>query len=446
MDGVRLVAAEPRRAELVLRFEEPWEYGASFFTVIKDGELYRMYYRSRGTPQRADEATEEVVCYAESADGIAWRKPALGLHAYRDRVDTNIVLSGADHRVAHNFAPMRDDRPGVPAAERFKAVGGKGPTGAPSPGLFRYVSADGIRWKLYSDEPLFAGYALDSHNVISWLPGEQCYAIYLRTWTEGGTPEQPRFRGFRTVSRATSKDFVAWTTPQPMDFGDTAPEHIYTNGTHPYFRAPHILVSLARRYFPDRQAYRIEEQVEWGVPRAHAKGIADAVLMSSRGGNRYDRTFMESFLRPGPDKLAWHARENLPSMGVVPTGLAEMSFYVLNHFPMPSQHLTRAVLRLDGFASLRAGHEGGTAETKPLIFSGRNLSLNLSTSASGFVSVAILDPAGRQLAQSEEITGDTIERIVRWKEQGDLAAFSGKAVTLRFTLHDADLFAFQFTN
>jgi len=280
--------------------------------------------------------------------------------------------------------------------------------------------------------------------VLTWLPAEQQYAIYLRTWSEGGTPEEPRFRGFRTISRSTSKDFVTWTRPEPMSFGDTPLEHLYTNNTQPYFRAPHLLVSLPFRLWPQRPALTPERLAELGVPPNHARGLSDAVLMTSRGGLQYDRTFMESFVRPGLDPVAWHARETSPSNGVVPINDEEMSFYVVNHYPMPTQHLTRVVLRTDGFASARAGYAPGTLLTKPLTFEGGRLEVNFATSAAGGLRVQILDLAGEVLAESEEQIGDEIARLLTWTERGEVAALAGRPVRLRFTLQDADLYSFRF--
>jgi hypothetical protein len=447
MDRVRLVMGTPRRAEVVLQFDQPWEYAAGFVTVIKDGPKYRMYYRggSKNTEGILDTKTE-VVVYAESDDGIRWVKPALGLHEYFGHTGTNIIIGPGPNREGHNFAPFLDDRPDVPAEERYKAVAGKGPTGGASPGLFRFVSADGVNWRPFSPDPLFTGYALDSLNVLTWVHEEQCYAIYLRTWSEGGTPDEPRFRGFRTVSRSTSKDFINWTKPEPMGFGDTPLEHLYTNNTQPYFRAPHLLVSLPFRLWPRRPALTEERLAELGVPPNHARGLSDAVLMTSRGGLQYDRTFMESFVRPGLDPVAWHARETSPSNGVVPITEHEMSFYVVNHYPMPTQHLTRMVLRTDGFASARAGYTPGTLLTKPLTFRGDRLELNFSTSAAGSVKVELLDLAGSVLAVSEELIGDEIARDVQWEERAGVGEYAGRPVRLRFTLKDADLYSFRFAD
>lgn len=446
LDQVQLKMAQPRRAEEVLKFDQPWEYAAGFVTVIKDGNIYRMYYRAgRKDENGVYDKDGEVTCYAESEDGVVWTKPNLGLHGFRGNPETNIMIGPGNHRVSHNFSPILDDRPGVPADERYKAVGGKGPTGEPSPGLYRYVSADGIHWRLFTPDPIFAGYALDSQNVVAWLPAENCYAIYLRTWSEGGTPEQPKFKGIRTISRSTSKDFISWTKPEPMTFGGTPLEHLYTNNTHPYFRAPQILVAMPFRYFPKRQILSSETLAALGVPSQHGDGVSDAVLMTSRGGNDYDRTFMESFVRPGLDQVNWHSRENQPSLGVVPTGPNEMSFYLLNHYPMPSEHLTRIVLRTDGFASAHAGYTPGTLLTKELVFKGDQLNLNFATSAAGSIRVEILDVLNRVLASSDELAGDTISQEVTWEERKDMAEFSGQTVRLRFTLKDADIYSLQFT-
>ncbi|WP_221031954.1 hypothetical protein [Actomonas aquatica] len=463
MDGVRMELARPRDEGPVLIFEDPWDQAVVYTTVIKDGGVYRLYYRG-GVPAAGltDPADIEVTCYAESTDGIHWRKPELNIHDYAGR-KTNIILPPDARRISHNFSPMLDDRPGVPASQRYKAVGGRGgnrpvlsvETGrfehgsgdevVATGGLQRLVSADGIHWEVLPGPALFDGYALDSLNVLTWLPEEEVYAVYLRTWTEGGTPDNPGFAGYRTVSRATSRDFIHWSKPEPMSYGDAPPEHIYTNATTPYFRAPHLLIALPFRFWPERRAYAEEVFVEAGVHPGQLKGVSDAVLMTSRGGTRYDRTFMQSFIRPGRDLFNWHARNNAPAVGVVPTdGGDTISFYTTTHYTMPSAQLRRYTLRPDGFAAVRADYAPGSLLTKPFRYTGDRLNLNFATSAAGFVQVELLDADGIVLARSDELIGDDLERIVTWSNGTVVAAQSGQPVRLRFTLQDADLYAFQF--
>src|SRR5690606_41276915 len=64
----------------VLNFDKPWEGNCSgYCTIIKDGDLYRMYYR--GIREAGKDGNDnEVTCYAESTDGIHWTKPSLGIY------------------------------------------------------------------------------------------------------------------------------------------------------------------------------------------------------------------------------------------------------------------------------------------------------------------------------------------------------------------------------
>jgi len=460
LEGTRLVLGRPQPANIAVSFDQPWEKAANYVTVIKDADVYRMYYRGcRLTPDGEFDPATEVTCYAESPDGISWTKPMLRLHELHGSPDNNVILGPDPRRISHNFSPFLDNRPGVPTNERFKAVGGvfndnserftETAPAAKAGGLFRYVSADGIHWKLYSEEPIFVGYALDSLNCLAWVPEENAYAIYLRTWSEGGTPERPEFRGYRTVSRAVSKDFVQWSTPQRMTFGDTPPENLYTNGTQSYFRAPHLLVGLAFRFQPERAVLSKEEMTRYGVHHTQQRGVSDAVLLTTRGGDRYDRTFLESIIRPGPDRRSWSARNNAPALGVVPTSAEEMSLYVVTHYTQPDCHLRRYTLRTDGFASLEAPFAGGSATTKLLTFTGNQLVLNYATSAAGSVRVELLDEAGQPLpgfsvADCDEIVGDEIARTVTWHGQADVAAYAGRTIRLRLHLKDANLFSLKF--
>ena len=79
LQGAELRMHEPIREGVAVKFDNPWEGGFSGYpTVIKDGGLYRMYYR--GLPVATpDGGPEAVVAYAESKDGMAWTKPDLGL-------------------------------------------------------------------------------------------------------------------------------------------------------------------------------------------------------------------------------------------------------------------------------------------------------------------------------------------------------------------------------
>jgi hypothetical protein len=438
LDGVRLVLHRLHDEGPVLKFDEPWEGPfCGYCTVIKDDDTYRFYYR--GLPEASSDGSErEVTCYAESTDGIHIIKPKLNLFSVKGSKTNNVILADAAP-VNHNFSPFLDTRPGVPEDRRFKALGG-----TEKSGLIAYVSADSIHWKKFRAEPVFTKGKFDSQNVAFWSDNEQCYLCYFRTWTSTG------YTGFRSVGRTTSKDFINWTEPEQMSFGDTPREHIYTNQTHPYFRARHIYISIAARFLPGRQILSDEQAKQLNVNPNYFKDCSDAVLMTSRGGNIYDRTFMEGFIRPGIGLQNWVSRSNYPALNVVQTETAEMSLYVQHDYAQPTAHLRRYSLRLDGFASIYAPYKGGSFTTKPFTFTGSKLLLNFATSAPGFIKVEIQNADGKpvdgySLQDAEELIGNYIEHPAAWKNGADVSQHSGRPIRLKFVMKDADLYSLQFS-
>ncbi len=439
--GVSLQLQQPQPAGIALKFDQPWEGQVSgYVTVIHDGDLYRMYYRGRPLTGYGDTdpRAQEVTCYAESRDGITFTRPKLGLVSFGGNKDNNAILADVGH-VTHNFAPFLDTRHGVPKAERFKAVGGSSQSG-----LIAYVSEDGIHFRKLQDKPIITGGAFDSQNNILWSDHEQCYVCFFRTFKNG----------VRWITRTTSTDFVTWTPAADMTFGDAPNEHLYTNQTVAYFRAPHIYIGTAARFWPGRRsltdeqvtALQLDAPVNYGGLKLES---SDAVLLTSRGGNRYDRVFLESLVRPGTDLKNWTARSNYPARGIVPSGPTEISIYVQRNYGQPTHHLERLTLRTDGFAAVHAGYQPGELITKPITFEGQRLMLNMSSSAPGGVAVEIQDAAGQAipgftLAECRELNTDDLACVVSWKNGSDVSSLAGKPIRLRIRLKDADLFALQF--
>jgi hypothetical protein len=430
---------EPRDAGAVLRFDAPWEGPfCAYATVIHDGAVYRLYYR--GLPEAGGDGTRnETTCYAESTDGVAWTKPSLALFEAGGTRENNVVLADAAP-VTHNFCPFLDANPAATPAERFKAVGGTSQSG-----LIGYVSADGVRWSRWREDPVYRdeGWVFDSQNVPFWSAAEGCYVLYYRRAADR----------IRAIARATSPDFLHWSEPVPMTYSDTEStvpsHHLYTNQTQPYFRAPHIYLATAARFMPGRQVITDAQAEAIHVHPSYFKDTSDAVLMTSRDGDRYDRTFLSSLVRPGIGVQNWVSRTNYPALNIVQTGPTEMSLYVNQDYGQPTAHLRRYAFRLDGLSSLRAPYEGGEMVTRPLVFAGARLALNFSTSAAGGIRVEIQEADGTPvpgfaLGDATELIGNEIEREVSWTSGSDVSALAGRPVRLRFVMKDADLFALQF--
>ncbi|MBN1543264.1 hypothetical protein JW992_14075 [candidate division KSB1 bacterium] len=381
----------------------------AYVTVLKDGDLYRSYFRLKLPNRPGEDFSAEYTCYLESRDGIRWSAPDFGLIRFPGAEEKNIILAGQG-TLCHNFTPFIDTRPGVPEQERYKAVAGHG-----KPGLYALVSPDGIRWEMLFDEPIITEGMFDSQNVAFWSEAERCYVCYFRTWTGEG------YSGLRTISRSTSADFRTWSEPVFL-YANEPGEHLYVNGTHPYFRAPHLYIALATRFLPERG------------------NSTEIVLMSSRGGAGYDRTFLEAFIRPGLDPQRWGNRANYAAWQVVPTGETEMSIYVRD---------LRFVLRTDGFVSVHADYSGGMLLTKPFVFQGDSLVINCATSAAGSARFELRDRhnqpiPGFTLNECQPFVGDAIRQTVRWTGKGFLRDWAGTPVRLFVQLNDADLYALQF--
>lgn len=401
-----------------------------YATVLKAEDKFQFYYRADKVPGNhwkqgwEQYHAGEVTLYAESKDAIHWTLPKLGLFEHATFPQGNIVLMD-EFLVNHNFTPVLDTKPGVPADEKYKALGGiayqprpdhlavrekRGPGG-----LKAFVSPDGIHWKKLREEPVIPeewGKYFDSQNYAFWSESEQCYVCYFRRFIKGA----------RGIARTTSQDFIHWTPFVEME-ANLPGEHLYTSCTQPYFRAPHVYLALPTRFMDKRGA------------------ATDILFMSTRGGNQYDREFTESFIRPGIGKDGWADRANYAAIGIHQTSDSELSLFLTGG--------RRYTLRLDGFVSVNAPLAGGELITKPLTFSGAQLEINYSTSAAGQIRVELQDADGKalpgfSLADCEPIYGDHILRFVKWKAGADVSAHAGKAVRLRFEMSDADLFSFKF--
>ncbi|MCA9070763.1 MAG: hypothetical protein KDA84_17655, partial [Planctomycetaceae bacterium] len=326
---------KPTSREIAIVHDAPWEgAGSGYHSVIRDGELYRMYYRGSYLGVREGKliAGGEDYCYAESRDGIKFTKPELGLHEFQGSKKNNIFWTGVG---VHNFAPFLDTRPGCPPESRFKALGGTAREG----GLFAFHSADGIHWSLMRDKPVVTEGAFDSQNLAFWDSNAGVYRAYFRTFTKGVTTGKVwKPAGFRAIRTASSPDFLNWENEADLTYEDSPVEHLYTNQIGPYFRAPHILIGFPTRYVergwsPSMRALP-ELQNRQQRAAAHLRygtALTEGLLMSSRNGVHFER-WNEAFLRPGPERpdtwlyghqyIAWHAVETKSSLPGAPNELS----------------------------------------------------------------------------------------------------------------------------
>ncbi|MFV2070735.1 MAG: hypothetical protein ACC645_27510, partial [Pirellulales bacterium] len=428
-EGVSLELHRPIPREVAFVFDAPWEGNTSaYVTLFRDGDRFRMYYRGSRIYDPVRDAGQpgapERTCLAESADGIVWKRVEVNRYEFEGIGRNNIVWEGIG---TSDFAPLKDGNPNCSADARYKAIGAQGRR------LYAFRSPDGIDWSMFQDEPVLTEGRFDSQNVALWHPLHRRYEEFHRNMRDG----------FRDVQMCSSTDFLHWSKPRWLDWGNAPSEHLYTNAITIYQRAPHIYLGFPMRFNPSRQ----------GNHKTHG-GVSDGQFMTSRDGLHWHR-WIDAFVRPGPHPWQWVSHNNLIAWGIlrtkssVPGSPDELSLYVNEGYFVGPCRLRRHTLRLDGFVSVHASASGGEMVTHPLVFAGTTLTMNFATSAAGGIRVEIQDAGGRPiegfaLADATEIYGDEIERIVSWKSGTDVSRFAGKPIRLRFALKDADLYAIQF--
>jgi hypothetical protein len=458
---LRLHHPEPK--EIVITHDAPWEgMGSGYHSIFQDGDIYRMYYKAWQIEVASKTPTHSIFCcYAESNDGIHWHKPDLGLYEFQGSKSNNIVfirgIMGEVNADGGHPAVFMDENPNVEPDALYKAF-------LPSQeekGLIPFKSEDGIHWNAMSDVPVITDGAFDSQNLAFWDGENEVYRAYWRYFDE--ETDDSRYRGVRSIRTATSMDFTNWSKPSYLQYVDSPREHLYTNQIKPYYRAPHLLLGFPVRYIDRGWSASMKtlperEHREWRSSKSERYGTAltESLLMVSRDGINFKR-WNEAFLRPGIErKGTWNYGQQYIAWSVVKTKSAlegapdELSLYAVeNYWTGTTCDLRRYTLRIDGFVSVYAPMDGGELRTKPVLFSGKNLIINFSSSAAGDIRVELQDEAGNPmpgftLDECLPVFGDSLERMVIWSSGSDLSLLEGKPVRLRFILKDADLFSFQF--
>lgn len=418
---------KPVPREVVLVTDKPWEGNTcAFFTVFRDGDLYRMYYRGSHYDVKTRRMTHrEVTCYAESSDGVHWTKPELGLFEFDGSKANNIVWEGVG---THDFTPFKDANPDCPPEAKYKALGrGKssnpGIAGKYKRGLYAFQSPDGIHWTLMQNEPVITKGAFDSQNLAFWDGVRSRYVEFHRGFRGG----------IRDIMTCTSTDFLTWTEPVWLEYPGAPKEHLYTNAIQPYLRAPHIFVGFPTRYYPDRGS-----QVE-------------PIFMTSRDGRVFHRWAEPLIPVTAPEDRDGN-RSNYMTWGIVklPENDEELSVYATEaYYTGPDSRVRRFTYRVDGFVSVYAPAAGGELLTKPLTFAGKHLTINFAAPENGHLQIEIQDADGKPiegftLDDCPPIRGDDIRHTVSWKGGNDLGELAGKPVRLRVHLNSAHLYSCQF--
>ena len=452
--NARIVQHSPVYRGDVFSCDRPWEgSGCSYFVVVEDNGLFRMYYRgSRLTNADGTEFCNNLPgfwCYAESRDGIHWDRPVLNMCEFEGSTDNNIILND---RFYDNFYVFIDKRPGCPAGERYKGLRGSGGGNEPY-GLHSYTSADGIHFTycgLVTNKGKF-----DSMNTVFWDTEAGEYRCYLRDFHD--VPGDDLNSGIRDIRVSTSKDFVTWTIPERITFAPNKEDiPLYTNQIQPYYRGEHVRIGFPTRYIhrewspsfdhlpaPEHRKNRMAFSPRFGT------ALSDCVIMTSRDGKYFDRRD-EAFMTPGPeDNCNWAYGNCFPAYGMIevdapiPGSEKEIALFAIRNSWVRPIVLERWGIRRDGFFSLASTYKPCFLRTKPFIFKGCRLTVNFSTSAAGGMVLTLVTADGRQY-ESCELFGDSTCRVVDFAGLPDLSTLAGQPVTLEAVMRDSHLYSMQF--
>jgi hypothetical protein len=234
---------------------------------------------------------------------------------------------------------------------------------------------------------------------------------------------------------------------------------IYVTKAQKYGGAPDAYVAFPIVYFhygPDGPPARgaLSQPA-----RGRGSGSLETQLAVSRNG-----LFWKQYPRPAYVGIGRYAERNVVTAyladGMVFRGdeiwqylFGETQYHSAYRIDRKGRGVYRLVQRRDGFVSIDSPYDKiGRIVTKPFVFEGKRLTLNIDTGATGYAQVGFLDGSGKPVEGFSAddcvyINGDFMRTPVEWlgkgKELGDLA---GRRVQLVIRMRGTKLYALQFVN
>lgn len=483
----------------VLVKDRPWEHVLYFtcntWNVIRDPEdgLFKCWYedwqiddlsRAKSWIRPSDRklcldlhrSCPSRVLYAQSGDGIAWKKPALGIVTEQGH-STNVVLGGYEPVGPAHCTYVLLDTLETDPSRRYKAIfeNRASPEAEdPSGGSFRSAfSSDGIHWTVHS-EPVRYGHCGSVAGDVVTVSIEPESGIYrlngrhpnmgsnvvqdMRNPTDGGwiAPSYPHRFGQerrRRIFRMESRDMIHWSTPTPLvvpdDDTDNIDDEFY--GMEQFRIGDDWLGLLNVLHNTDNT---MDVQLTWSRNGKDFRRVRPGQPWLSPGAEGswypYMATVCSKPIEVGDDLYVYHGGANVhhdwwmvgrhEGLEVAESGRLEGVDYALG----------LAKMKRDRFVSLAAGPaRTGILVTRPIFPTGGRLVLNLKCHAGGRLEAAIADGQGNVLPGFERqncrtLTADSVSCPLRWQGQSRLPA--ERFLKLHFFLQNAELFSFQFVD
>lgn len=210
--SIKTLLAKPEIIGPVLGPSTPADgRGASIYgSVLHDGGTFRMWYQA--WPEDWEAKTDvATIGYAESDDGLEWRKPKLGLVEFAGSKDNNLVPMPLG-------SPSVFIDPNAPASHRYRATGFSKPAykgvTLREAGYYTAHSSDGIHWQMDQNSPRWSG-----QDVIMscWDPYNNCGHVVLKRMERFGGINR---RTFHTAILENGEYSDAESALVPDDYDD----------------------------------------------------------------------------------------------------------------------------------------------------------------------------------------------------------------------------------
>jgi hypothetical protein len=368
-----------------------------------------------------------------SDNGIDFEIPKLGAVEHKGSKDNEYVLAGVP--LYGSF--FRDTRKGIDQAEQYKMT-----AWVANRGIYIYMSPDGIHWR--RNEccmlPLVSGGGAETF----WDDQRGVYVDFIKRDASFRTKEYSG-GGRRACIFETKNPYITWPFKQlekpyyegwpmpavtgegPVIFSPNDNGQVYRTRAIKYPWAPDVYLSFVWRYFSGDQ----HRQVDLGVSR-------DGINWRFFAHEKW-------YLEPGEF-------EEVLSL----YGLIRRDDEIWQYFDYGGAHggdkkrfYARLSQRLDGFVSLDTGEDMGTIITKPLVFEGGKLVVNIK--CDGMTRIAILDENGTEIpgfgmSNCDPIIGNHIRKTVSWSAESDISKLAGKTIKLKFEMVQSKLFAIKFAH
>jgi hypothetical protein len=245
---------------------------------------------------------------------------------------------------------------------------------------------------------------------------------------------------------------------QPIDGFDPPGTDIYVPKAVKYAWAPDAYLAFPCVYYHYEGTAPAARSALGEQQHGRGSGPIETQLMTSRDGVNWTRYPRPTWLNVGLTD-GWDINQTYMAQGMVRRG-DEIWMYSYNTEEYHStfrkkperRGIFRTVHRVDRFVAARAPYEKtGMLYSRPLIFSGNRLVLNVDTGATGDLQVGLLEGDGRPIAghgldDCMYVNGNELRYGVEWIGTGaDIAKFAGRPIRLVVRMRGASLYALQFT-